>query len=256
MRWQIRGLNKASNNIQDGISLLQVADGALNESHSILHRMRELSVQAANDTNTEDDRNALQCEITQLTSEIDRIANTTNFNSAIYPLKGNNYYNESISDVTVFAPGKLVSTPSNPYTYQDGFSTPNIDVKCKLINVDKTLDYFALDGTKICAMKVINGGYYENLGTPGYQGFITNPIPDHFKWGTIELTCGQIVQPNNYFSNVNCNSEFRIELSGDCSIDELNKDLERYIFTVNTSTSNTTGFLVYKHSDPDYQKKH
>ena len=56
MRWQIRGLNKASDNIQSGISLIQVADGELNETHSILQRMRELAVQAANDTNTKQDR--------------------------------------------------------------------------------------------------------------------------------------------------------------------------------------------------------
>lgn len=87
MRWQIRGLNQASRNIQDGISLCQVADGALNETHSILQRMRELSVQAANDTNTDSDREALQAEVAELTEEVDRIADGTSFNSEIYPLK-------------------------------------------------------------------------------------------------------------------------------------------------------------------------
>ncbi len=87
MRWQIRGLDQASENIQDGISLCQVADGALNESHAVLQRMRELSVQAANDTNSDEDRNAIQQEINQLTKEVDRIANDTNFNENIYPLK-------------------------------------------------------------------------------------------------------------------------------------------------------------------------
>ena len=88
MRWQIRGLDQASENIQDGISLCQVADGALNESHAVLQRMRELSVQAANDTNSDEDREAIQQEIDQLTKEVDRIANDTSFNSEIYPLKG------------------------------------------------------------------------------------------------------------------------------------------------------------------------
>lgn len=69
MRSQIRGLNQASENIQDGISLCQVADGALNESHAVLQRMRELSVQAANDTNSDEDRNAIQQEIDQLTKK-------------------------------------------------------------------------------------------------------------------------------------------------------------------------------------------
>ena len=66
MRWQIRGLNRASNNIQDGISLVQVADGALGEIHSMLHRMKELAVQASNDTNTDSDREQLQNEVRAL----------------------------------------------------------------------------------------------------------------------------------------------------------------------------------------------
>ena len=81
MRSQIRGLNKASSNAQDGISLIQVAEGALNETHSILQRMNELATQAANDTNTSTDRTAIQAEVEQLTSEIDRIRSTTQFNT-------------------------------------------------------------------------------------------------------------------------------------------------------------------------------
>ena len=81
MRSQVRGLDKASDNAQDGISLIQTAEGALNETHSILQRMNELATQAANDTNTSTDRNALQAELTQLTSEIDRIQSTTQFNT-------------------------------------------------------------------------------------------------------------------------------------------------------------------------------
>ena len=81
MRGQIRGLNQASTNAQDGISLIQTAEGALNESHSILQRMRELSVQAANGTETDDDREAVQNEIEQLQSELTRISDTTEFNT-------------------------------------------------------------------------------------------------------------------------------------------------------------------------------
>jgi flagellin len=80
MRNQIRGLNKASDNAQDGISLIQTAEGALNESHSILQRMSELAVQARNDTNDSTDRQAIGAEINALVSEIDRIATTTQFN--------------------------------------------------------------------------------------------------------------------------------------------------------------------------------
>lgn len=81
MRGQIRGLDQAGRNAQDSISLIQTAEGALTETHSILQRMRELSVQASNDTNTTSDRDEIQKEINQLTDEIDRIANTTEFNT-------------------------------------------------------------------------------------------------------------------------------------------------------------------------------
>ena len=81
MRGQVGGLKQATRNAQDGISLIQTAEGALNETHSILNRMRELAVQAANDTNTSEDRAEIQKEITALTTEIDRIAETTQFNT-------------------------------------------------------------------------------------------------------------------------------------------------------------------------------
>lgn len=81
MRSQVRGLNKASSNAQDGISAIQVAEGALSETHSILQRMNELATQSANDTNTTIDRKAIQAEIDALTSEIDRIRSTTQFNT-------------------------------------------------------------------------------------------------------------------------------------------------------------------------------
>lgn len=81
MRGQIRGLDMASKNAQDGISLIQTAEGALNETHSILQRMRELATQSANDTNTDTDRAELQKEMDQLGQEIDRISKTTEFNT-------------------------------------------------------------------------------------------------------------------------------------------------------------------------------
>ncbi|RBP91503.1 flagellin [Cytobacillus firmus] len=81
MRAQVRGLDQASANAQDGISMIQTAEGALNETHSILQRVRELADQSANGTNTADDRKAIQDEVTQLKSEIDRIGNTTEFNT-------------------------------------------------------------------------------------------------------------------------------------------------------------------------------
>ena len=80
MRGQIRGLDRASTNAQDGVSLIQTAEGAMNEVHSILQRMRELTVQAANDPNAAEDRSAIAAEQSQLSAEITRIASETEFN--------------------------------------------------------------------------------------------------------------------------------------------------------------------------------
>ena len=80
MRSQVRGLQRASTNAQDGVSLIQTAEGALNEAHAILQRMNELTVQGSNDTNQDIDRDAINQELAALTEEIDRIASTTQFN--------------------------------------------------------------------------------------------------------------------------------------------------------------------------------
>ena len=81
MRAQIRGLDQASTNAEDGISMIQTAEGALTETHSILQRMRELAVQSSNDTNVSTDRAAIQAEMDELVKEVDRIANDTEFNT-------------------------------------------------------------------------------------------------------------------------------------------------------------------------------
>ena len=81
MRSQIRGLSQATKNANDGISLIQTAEGGLNETHSILQRMRELAVQSANGTYTQEDRDAIQLEADALKSEIDRISTSTEFNT-------------------------------------------------------------------------------------------------------------------------------------------------------------------------------
>ncbi|MGM0884185.1 MAG: flagellin [Bacillota bacterium] len=103
MRGQIRGLDMASKNSQDGISMIQTAEGALNETHSILQRMRELAVQSANDTNTTQDRQNLQDEVNQLGKEIDRIANTTEFNTK-------KLLNGSLGDAQTVATGTVTNT--------------------------------------------------------------------------------------------------------------------------------------------------
>ncbi|OES46054.1 flagellin [Domibacillus iocasae] len=119
MRGQIRGLDMASKNAQDSISLIQTAEGALNETHSILQRMRELAVQSANDTNVTADRAALQDEVKELISEIDRIASDTEFNtqnllgggftSKVFHIGANSSQNITLDIATMTANGLAVS---------------------------------------------------------------------------------------------------------------------------------------------------
>lgn len=132
LRSQIRGLNKGSNNGEDGVSWVQVGDGALSEVHSILHRMKELTVQALNDTNTEDDRAALQAEMDSLQSEIDRIKDTTEFNSqnifaehepVYYQYEGNVVWDQSQRHVIDSGNNQLNITYS-----KDGSTTENISI--------------------------------------------------------------------------------------------------------------------------------
>ena len=113
MRKQIRGLDQASTNAEDGISAVQTAEGALNEVHSMLQRMNELAVQSANGTNSESDRTAIQNEIDQLTTEIDRVSETTKFNET-YLLKGD----KSLTKKYTYSYGTATKT-------KDGTATAN-----------------------------------------------------------------------------------------------------------------------------------
>ena len=119
MRKQIKGLDQASTNAEDGVSAVQTAEGALTEVHSMLQRMNELAVQASNGTNSEADRSAIQDEISQLTTEIDRVSETTKFNET-YLLKGN--ADGTSSEKTVNAhdaglAGKLVDNGNGTSTF-------------------------------------------------------------------------------------------------------------------------------------------
>lgn len=117
MRWQIRGLNQASENIQDGNSLTNVADGALHEIHGILQRQRELLVQAANDTNTTADRQAIENELTSLSRESDRIFNDTEYNT-IKIFQGLDTYlvGPNLTTTTTVLSENTVSSPPNTTT--------------------------------------------------------------------------------------------------------------------------------------------
>ncbi|WNR44696.1 flagellin N-terminal helical domain-containing protein [Paenibacillus roseipurpureus] len=143
MRAQIRGLDMASKNAQDGISLIQTAEGALNETHSILQRMRELADQSANGTNTTEDRKNIQDEVNQLKSEIDRIGNTTEFNTqkllngALNGAAGDSSVNVSSAAVFKGTKGNLT-----------GVSVSAVDASTGNVKYDQT-DALIVDGKKI-----------------------------------------------------------------------------------------------------------
>ena len=119
MRKQIRGLTQASSNAQDGISAVQTAEGALNEVQDMLQRMNELAVKAANGTQSEDDRSYIQNEIDQLTTEIDRVAETTKFNET-YLLKGDQNNEKAYTYSYATATGKAATATMSTDTSNQG----------------------------------------------------------------------------------------------------------------------------------------
>jgi flagellin len=173
MRGQIRGLNQAERNAQDAISLIQTAEGALNETHSILQRMRELAVQAASDTNTKIDREELQKEIEQLLEEIDRISTDTEFNTMTL-LNGD--YSTEASALT-FQVGanseQVVSIQLNDMSATTGLvlttSTVNLetrtDATTAIDNIDEAIKKVSSERAKLGAMQNRLEHTINNLGT-------------------------------------------------------------------------------------------
>ncbi len=133
MRKQIKGLDRASTNAQDGVSAVQTAEGALTEVHSMLQRMNELATQSANGTNSTTDRKAIQDEIDQLTTEIDRVSETTKFNET-YLLKGNP---QTASQSTFMKSGYAFKENAEFYKEGDTNKLADADVKKALANGEK-----------------------------------------------------------------------------------------------------------------------
>ncbi|PNR91283.1 flagellin [Petrotoga sp. HWH.PT.55.6.1] len=144
MRGQIKGLETAVKNAQDSISLIQTAEGALTETHSILQRMRELSVQAASDTNTNVDRNQIQLELDQLREEIDRISRTTEFNTQKL-LDGKIESFRGSEDIKVVTGGNI-----------------NVEVH-SLASPSATSPIFVEEGTYVIEVGQLNGGVSSSL---------------------------------------------------------------------------------------------
>ena len=182
MRKQIRGLDQASTNAQDGVSAVQTAEGALTEVHSMLQRMNELATQASNGTNSQLDRDAIQAEIDQLTTEIDRVAETTKFNET-YLLKGNTAGKSS--DVKVAAhdaglAGKLGESVNGKATFtadelKVGSKVSIGGTEYNIVDSSKTSDYTSIkDYTPAAGDILVQEGktytYVDNgATTPGGQ---------------------------------------------------------------------------------------
>ncbi len=170
MRGQIRGLNQATRNAQDGISLIQTAEGALNEVHSILQRMRELAVQAANDTNNDNDRAELQKEIDQLISEINRIASDTEFNTKKL-LNGDMGKTFSVTD-SAFAPSNVRVTGADVTTGSYTITVEDVGTDTVTVN-NQTAAGTGFDESTISVADGTKYGFYT-LNVTNYDGTTAN----------------------------------------------------------------------------------
>ena len=157
MRKQIRGLDQASTNAQDGVSAVQTAEGALTEVHSMLQRMNELAVQSANGTNAQSDRQAIQDEIDQLATEIDRVSETTKFNE-IYLLKGNS---QTAAKATFMQSGYAIA--NNTKFYREGAVTAD---ELKGDALKKAL----ASGEKLYTTAAANAGDKQDAGDLAIKG--------------------------------------------------------------------------------------
>lgn len=148
MRGQISGLNKATSNAQDGISMVSTAEGSLSETTSILQRMRELAVQASSDTNTSIDRGAMQTEMNQLTSEVNRIGNTTSFNTQKL-LQGDGKANlaaTGIANITGDLSSRTITKGQASQTTTVGVAAAGNSVVFNLSGVNLTVGFTASGG--------------------------------------------------------------------------------------------------------------
>jgi len=179
MRGQIRGLDQASRNSSDGISMVQTAEGALSETHSILQRMKELATQASNGTNTDADRAEIQKEVNQLSSEINRIGNTTEFNTQSL-LKGDGKSNLASTGLVV--DGKLTSGADIAHTQMSnvtgitaaGVATDTITFKVQGIDLTLTLGTNTTTADDFEALNVTENSATVNLSATGASNTIAN----------------------------------------------------------------------------------
>ncbi|MDN5335004.1 MAG: flagellin [Synergistales bacterium] len=231
MRAQTRGLDKAVSNAQDGISLIQTAEGALNETQSILQRMRELSVQAANDTLTSNDRQAIQAEIDQLTEEIDRISDTTTFNTKrLLDGSASALVSTDNAKTKVYARGQIAN---------EGNYKISIDLlKAGVGQVQKT-NVFTLgqdEQTQVFKSSVVGG----SITAPGADGIVTLTFKDDTGTGheiILGLESGDTAE--TIAGKLNDNTDFT-DLGLTAAASETDETIA--IFSSNTETGYTIAF--------------
>ena len=236
MRRQIRGLDQGARNTQDGISLLQVADGALSEVHDMLHRMNELSIQAANGTNTDSDREAIQQEISQIKSEIDRISDTTEFNTRkLFKDDG--------------------SGSAGSYSYIIGY---NEETKTITHDIDKNVQFScSVSGTPTESTAKT---YTASIGTNGLN---INSTTNAISWANIKDSSGNAINLDNvdagnyHFDYKGIRVDFSVSepITGDELKAGLNglswstKEVPGGAMSYEVSATLTGSFLVHGHDD-------
>ena len=205
MRKQINGLDRASTNAQDGVSAVQTAEGALTEVHSMLQRMNELAVQAANGTNSEDDRAALQAEVDQLLTEIDRVAETTKFNET-YLLKGEGTATKTLAAYDAGLKGTLTAQKDGngdltgkyefaPATVTKGEKVTIDGKEYEIVDVavDKVKDGQLTTAGDVTDAKNVYGKMQDALEAANKVGAGTAGTVANYANGKFEITPGTIV---------------------------------------------------------------
>lgn len=215
MRWMIRGLNKGTENVQDGISWVQIGDGSLEETHAMLHRMTELAVKASNGTYTDDDRAMMQAEFENLRREIDRLTDNTTFNELhifqshdwpYHQIEGSTYW-PTIQEHTVReGENDLVVT----YAMKEGDPLETVSVKVaagtyttkELVDeIDSALEEagllekgirFQYTNTGFCNLNLENGQVIDEV-----SGGLSYLLYDNFNGGTLGALIGTTVFPDN-----------------------------------------------------------
>lgn len=248
MRYQIRGLNKASNNCADGISLLQVADGALSDVSDMIHRITELSIQSANDTNTPEDRKAIQGEISQILQEIDKISDETSFNTRKL------FVQQDYGNGNANANGGAPNLPNQII----GYKTETVK---KTVPVSKTDSFvFSVKGNPVDtspATYTISSGSSEEAGIKiGADGITWSSVKDS-SGNAIDLNSGIIAGTYNFdYKGMNVSFVVGRDLTKEQFINglrgmswntkQVDKSTLSYTLTANSSADYTNTKKSYK----------